>query len=219
MVRVGATLSEQEAPEQALSGQAKAESKDAAIERWQAPFFDAPAEIDRPDPEEIEKLAQARGFQIGKWEGLESGRLEAETMVKHLTAIIDEMAQPFRQLDQLVAGELAQLATIVARQVIRRELSLDSSTVTRVAEEALKTLSTVEGEVVVYLNPADITLVKELLLESLEGRPWKLVEDAELMPGGCRVKTPLSYIDASVETQMEHVFAALLDASEKQLDE
>ncbi|MCB1666998.1 MAG: FliH/SctL family protein [Porticoccaceae bacterium] len=188
------------------------------VERWQAPFFDPQASEARPDPEELEKLAHARGFQLGKWEGLEAGRLEAEKLVKRMTRIIEEMAQPFRGIDQQVASELVQVATLIAGQVVRRELSIDSGTVTAVVDEALKTLSDLSGDIQIYLNPADVAMVRELLVESLEGKSWKLVEDVEMLPGGCRVKTPLSYIDASVEKQMEVVFSTLLEASEEQLD-
>ena len=189
------------------------------IERWQAPFFEAPADsAAQVDLAEQEKLAEARGFQVGKWEGLEAGRQEAENLVKRMTEIVEEMAQPFRSLDQLVAKELAQMAMLIARQVLRRELTVDSDVVTQIASEALMTLSSLEGEIQITLNPADVILVQELLSESMDGKSWKLIEDPEMLPGGCRVKTPLSYIDASIEKQLEQVFATLLESCESNLD-
>ena len=38
------------------------------------------------------------------------------------------------------------------------------------------------------------------------------MEDASLSPGGCQVKTPTSFVDGSVEKQMEVIFANLIDA-------
>ena len=188
------------------------------FERWQAPFFEQPVNVVEADPAEVEKLAQARGFQVGKWEGLEAGRLEAEQMVERLKAVFEEMAQPFQGLDKLVAKELAQMAMLIAREVVKRELNTDSEVVLNIASEAVSTLSGLDGDIQIFLNPTDAALVKELLVESLEGKSWKLVEDPAMMPGGCRVKTPISYIDASVEKRMEAVFSSLVEASENNLD-
>lgn len=189
------------------------------VERWEAPFFEQPAEqANNKNPVEIEKLAQARGFQLGKWEGLESGRLEAEQQVKQMKSIVEEMAQPFRSLDQLVAKELAEVAMVIARQILRSELKVSSDVVTKIASEAMTMLSSIESEITIFLNPVDISTVKELMLESQDGKNWKLVEDFEMLPGGCRVKTPMSYVDASIEKQMEQVFATLLESSENSQD-
>ena len=43
---------------------------------------------------------------------------------------------------------------------------------------------------------------------------WKLLEDSDMLPGGCRVKTPISYVDASMERQVELLLGALLAACE-----
>ena len=66
------------------------------VKRWQVPFFEQSAPVPKVvDPVEVEALAQSRGFQIGKWEGLEMGKAEAEQLVKHLSGLLDEMARPF----------------------------------------------------------------------------------------------------------------------------
>ena len=57
---------------------------------------------------EQEALDQARAFRVGKEEGLQAGRAEAQEIVKSLASILDEMALPFRGLDTLVTKELAQ---------------------------------------------------------------------------------------------------------------
>ena len=82
----------------------------------------------------------------------------------------------------------------------------------------MKTLSRLEGDIEIYLNPADMALVKELAPDSLKGVSWSLVADPNMLAGGCRVKTPLSLVDASVEKQMELVFGKLLDSCENKLD-
>lgn len=189
------------------------------VELWKAPFFEQPAASSASPvaPAEQEALVQARAFLVGKEEGLESGRAEAQEIVNSLTVLAEEFVHPFRGLDALVTKELAQLAMRLAEQIVRRELTIDSSVVTDIVAEAMGTLYKLEGDIVVFLNPADAELVRQFAPESLEGKSWKVVEDAGLLPGGCQVKTPTSFVDASVEKQIEEVFSNLLESCDRGL--
>ena len=190
------------------------------IERWEAPFFEQPSAA-RPKPldtTELEALAQSRGFQAGKWEGLESGRAEAEQIVSHMADLLDEMSKPYRSLDHLVTQELANLSMLIAKQIIRRELSINSDLVVDMAREALSTMSTLEGEIEISLHPSDVEMVHQLAEGNLKGKSWKLVFDSDFLPGGCRIKTPVSYVDATIEKQMEMALGGLMDSCEHDLE-
>jgi len=189
------------------------------IQLWEAPFFEQPESLDSPPASaELEAMAQARGFQAGKEEGLASGRAEAEGIVNSLTALIEQMAQPFLGLEPLITKELVQMAMLLAERIVRRELTIDSSMVTDIVTKAMSTLYKLEGDIVIFLNPVDADLVREFAPESLEGKSWKVVEDAGLSPGGCQVKTPTSFVDASVEKQLEEVFANLVESCDQGLE-
>jgi len=192
---------------------------DNAVERWEAPFFEP---TDRAGNElplaELEALAQAKGFQSGREEGMESARSEARDIASRLGDMADHMAQPFASLDELVTKELAQLAMLLAKQIVRRELNLDSAVVKDIVSEAVATLYKLEGEIVVFVNPGDAELIRNFAPEILEGKSWKVVEDSGLFPGGCQVKTPTSFVDASVEKQIETLFANLVDSCEGKID-
>ena len=190
-----------------------------SVERWEAPFFEQPVQSGtQVSNVELEAIAQARGFQVGKEEGMEAARSEARDIVTRLGAMADHMAKPFGGLDDLVAKELAQLAISLAQQIVRRELNLDSAVVTDIVTEALEKLYNLEGEIVVFVSPQDAELVRELAPEILEGKSWKVVEDNSLFPGGCQVKTPTSFVDASVEKQMETIFASLIESCEGKVE-
>ena len=189
------------------------------IQLWQAPFFDpAPVPASGMPVAELQALAQAQGFQAGKEEGLAAGKAQAEEMVGRMTALADEFAVPFRGLDTVVTRELAQMAMLLAGHIIRRELAIDSTVVTDMVAQAMQTLYTLEGEIIVFLNPEDVELVRQHAPESLDGKAWKIVEDERLQKGGCQVKTPTSFVDASVENQMEELFSRLLDSCENEFE-
>ncbi|GAB5453007.1 MAG: hypothetical protein Hals2KO_33350 [Halioglobus sp.] len=190
------------------------------VELWNAPYFEqtTPANA-QADPAERESVAQALGFKAGRDEGFAAGKQEAERIVAALTSVADSMAQPYKDLDEIVTRELVSMAMQLAEQIARRELSIDAHIVEGLVEEALATLYKLEGEIVIFLNPSDAKLIEEFSPESLEGRNWKVVEDPNLQPGGCQVKTPTSFVDASVEKRIETVFASVIEAFEQGTDD
>ncbi|MDZ7784005.1 MAG: FliH/SctL family protein [Halioglobus sp.] len=191
----------------------------SVIQRWEAPWFETSEAWDaRSSLEEQEALARERGFQAGRQEGLTAAREEGGKIVAALAAVADHMARPFQSLDESVSRELVHLAMSLARTIVRRELSLDSSNVRELVDEALATLYSLEGEIVIFLNPADAGLFAEFTPESLEGKNWKIVEDTELSAGGCQVKTPTSFVDASVEKRLDAVFDELMKSCEQGME-
>jgi flagellar assembly protein FliH len=60
-----------------------------------------------------------------------------------------------------------------------------------------------------YINPQDFEQVKALRERHEE--TWRIVEDESLLPGGCRVETEHSRIDATVETRVKQVMDKLFD--------
>ncbi|MAT95201.1 MAG: hypothetical protein CME59_21730 [Halioglobus sp.] len=189
----------------------------SSVELWNAPPFEQTAAEsgDQSSAGEREALAQAMGFQSGHKEGFAAGKLEAQQIIASLLSVADQMAQPYRELDEIVTRELAQMAMLLARQIVRRELSVDTQIIEGLVEEALATLYKLDGETIIFLNPADAKLLQDFAPESLEGKDWKIVEDANLQAGGCQVKTPTSFVDASVEKRIESVFAGLVEICEQ----
>lgn len=182
------------------------------VQVWQAPYFEQPHQAAQASLEELAAMAQAKGFQLGKEEGLAEGRAEGQRIVAALSRVADQMAQPYAALDAVITRELAGLAMRLSEQIVRRELATDSSVVERIAEEAVEALYRLEGEIVIFVNPADAQLLRDFAPEALEGKTWRISEDPALSPGGCQVKTPSSFVDASVERRVDVVFSALRES-------
>ncbi|MNE49660.1 flagellar assembly protein H [compost metagenome] len=75
--------------------------------------------------------------------------------------------------------------------------------------EALKLLPMGAENIRIHINPQDFEQAKALR-ERHEER-WKLLEDEALLPGGCRIETDHSRIDASMETRIEKAMTQLFD--------
>ncbi len=183
---------------------------------WNVPEVQSGQDAGRNRPvtarqlEEIGEQARQEGFRQGLQEGRDQGREEMLGQARILELIIQTLAQPLEQLDDSVEQQLAQLAMLVARQLVRRELKTDPGQVIGVVREALAALPVAAREVQLVLNPEDAELVCEALSLQEGEQAIRVVEDPVLDRGGCRVVTSTSQIDATIETRLNSVIAGVL---------
>lgn len=160
--------------------------------------------------EEIQRQAYDEAYQEGMKkghaEGLAAGRKEGETEMREkaeqFSQILSALDKPFETLDEEVEKNLSQLAMIVAKQLVRRELKMDPGQVIAVVREAIGVLPLSVRNIRVYLHPDDATLVREALSLGEGDQAWQLVEEPTMGRGGCKVITDTSQIDATVESRM-----------------
>lgn len=212
---------------------------------WALPSFDPEPPEPEPEPEEVqeeieevpleevqpltlEELESIRqeayneGFATGEKEGFHSTTLkvrqEAEVALnaklQALEQLMVNLFEPIAEQDTQIEKTLVELVKHIARQVIQRELAMDSTQIEHVMREALKLLPLGVGNVRLYVNPQDFEQVKSLRERHEES--WRIVEDEALLPGGCRVETEHSRIDASVETRIAQAMNQLADQLHEQ---
>eukprot|EP01034_Spumella_vulgaris_P008319 gene8319-10588_t len=176
--------------------------------------------------EELESIRQEaynEGFATGEKEGFHSTTLkvrqEADAALSaklaSLERLMGSLFAPIAEQDSQLEKSMVGLVEHISRQVIQRELVLDSSQIESVMREALKLLPLGVGNVRLYINPQDFEQVKALRERHEE--TWRIVEDAALQPGGCRVETEHSRIDATVETRIAQIMAKLFDQLHEQV--
>jgi flagellar assembly protein FliH len=158
----------------------------------------------------IEEEARKEGFEQGRREGLVVGKKMIDERLAALDQIIRGMEQPLQQVDDLVEKDLVDLAFIIARQLIRREMNTQPDQIIAVVREALGVLPTGARGIHVCLNPADAKLVRELMVVADHEQSWQIVEDPAMTRGGCRVRSEQSRVDASVEARLNAVIANVL---------
>ncbi|MGD8218377.1 flagellar assembly protein FliH [Pseudomonas thivervalensis] len=212
---------------------------------WSLPSFDPHVPEPEPEPveelpemeevpleevqpltlEEVESIRQEaynEGFAVGEKEGFHSTTLKVRqeadvaltAKLRALESLMLNLFDPIAEQDTQIEKSLVGLVQHIAKQVIQRELAIDSTQIEQVMREALKLLPLGVGNVRLYINPQDFELVKALRERHEE--TWRIVEDATLLPGGCRVETEHSRIDATVETRISQIMAKLFDQLHEQ---
>jgi flagellar assembly protein FliH len=160
--------------------------------------------------EEIQNQARQEGFQQGLQEGRDAGLKELRERVQVLEKIVHSLDKPFEQLDETVEQQLAQLAMLVARQLVRRELKTEPEQVIAVVREALAALPVAVRNVRLALHPDDAALIRDVMSVGEGQQQLQLVEDPVQTRGGCRVFTDTSQIDASVEARLNALIAHVM---------
>jgi flagellar assembly protein FliH len=160
--------------------------------------------------EEIQNQARKEGFQQGRQEGHDKGYKEFLERIQCLEQIMRTLNKPLEELDEAVEGQLVQLAMVVARQLVRRELATEPEQVIGVVREALAVLPLAARNVSLTVNPLDADLIREGLSLQQSGNNFQIVEDPVMTRGGCRVLTEASRIDATVESRLNAVIANVL---------
>ncbi|MBV6823708.1 flagellar assembly protein FliH [Pseudomonas sp. PD9R] len=212
---------------------------------WALPSFDPPAPEPEPEPEpeppemeevpldevqpltleELESIRQEaynEGFATGEREGFHSTTLKVRqeadvaltAKIAGLEQLMTHLFEPIAEQDTQIEKSLVDLVQHITKQVIQRELAIDSTQIEHVMREALKLLPLGVGNVRLYINPQDFEQVKALRERHEE--TWRIVEDEALLPGGCRVETEHSRIDATVETRVARVMDKLFDQLHEQ---
>jgi flagellar assembly protein FliH len=156
---------------------------------------------------------ERRAFERGRAQGQTEGQA-AEAGVKHqnaakLAPLIDQLRAGFAELQEDGAQALLDLAFTIARQVVRREISLQRDALLPVAREAVSMIVDQHAHPRVYVNPQDFALLRADLEADGLFKGCRFIADARIGRGGCRVETAQGEVDATLATRWERVLAAL----------
>lgn len=205
-----------------------------AWERWELADFDAPKEEPKPAPvepppepqpepqpqivlptaEEVERIYQEaqeqgkrQGYEEGSRNGYAEGQAKAHEQAQRLARLAERLETALAQFDGAVGDELLALAVELARQVVRREIQAHPEALLDVVREALEQIP--HQHATLYLNPEDASLVRSYLGEQLAHFGHRILEDARLERGDCKVEAGGSAVDATVATRWRRVLESL----------
>ena len=206
---LGAEPEDPETGEEPVKDEDLARSEDVPVEEVK------PLTLD--ELEAIRQEAYNEGFSTGEKDGFHAGQLKAKqeadaaltSKLDGLEKLMAQLLEPIADQDRNLEHAMVTLVSQLAREVIQRDLLIDSSQIRQVLREALKLLPMGASNVRIYINPQDFDLVKALRERHEE--TWKIVEDSDLLPGGCRIETEQSRIDASVETRLGQAISQLFE--------
>jgi flagellar assembly protein FliH len=165
------------------------------------------------EPEEPEQVRIDRAWAEGHAAGLAQGHAEATLEGnQRLDDFVQnqgvETAQKLADVLAEMHERLTQVEQDIARQVVRRELSVDPHALTAVVGEALNLLVMDGKKAVVKLNPQDWTVLEGPMKESFPLPSVTWLTDVAVERGGCFVESGGAVIDGTLSRRWERAVAA-----------
>jgi flagellar assembly protein FliH len=201
------------------------DDRPSTVERTMQSEAEKRAERERRAAEEARQAAHAAaleegrkaGFEQGRKAGFEQGRAEgladARAQLEREAAQLHKLAESFgaevAQASERIAGDVIDLALDLSKAMLKNALAIRPELVVPVVADAIRHLPTVQQPALLMLHPDDARLVGDHLSRELAQDGWRIVDDAQIERGGCRVETASNLIDASAPTRWQRIAASL----------
>ena len=143
------------------------------------------------------------------------GRREAAALLEAerdaLKALIAGMNEVMQDFEQSLANDVLSMSLELAKLIVRQSLRVKPDAVVAVVREAVESLAR-RGRSDHASTPSRRCRAAahgRRERSSLRRTAWKIVEDEHIERGGCRLETPTTEVDATLETRWRRVIAAL----------
>ncbi len=172
----------------------------------------AKAEAIKKQSASIEAEAYKSGFDQGEKDGFEMGTKKLEKVLDRISQVLKGMVDYQQEFIGLHEKQILGLICSIAEKVVHGKANIDCSVVRETILEAFK-LAADRSEVTVKVSPDDIEHVKDLrpeFFERIKGlKSITMESDPTISPGGCVLETGFGHVDASLESQLEKIRAAV----------
>lgn len=152
---------------------------------------------------------KAQGFEQGHAEGVEQGHAQAQQERAQLLLIAQVFGEEIAQANERIASDILDLALDLSKAMLKNALNVRPELVIPVIGDAVRYLPSLQQPALLFLHPEDARLASTLMGDELTKAGWRVVEDAQMQRGGCRVDTASNQIDASAATRWARIAAAL----------
>ena len=192
----------------------------------------APAEIVPqvvlPSVEEIEAMREAarqdgfaQGLQEGREQGYaegraqgyadgaEAGQIESAAELENMRSVAATFGDAVAAADETIAADVLELALRLARGMVRTAFDVRPELILPVVQEAIGYLPVLAQPATLTLNPEDAEIVRQAMGQELIKGGWRIVDDAAMARGGCKVDTASNQIDAQAQARWARLTHAL----------
>ena len=148
-------------------------------------------------------------FEAGRRQGDQETRAELMPVMERLNASIAEIAEMRPDLRRRAERDVVQLALLIAKRVLHRQLSVDEGALTAIARVAFERLTRSESYTVT-VHPRFAAAIASALPGSQASRVH-IEPDPDCEPGTLIIHSAEGVIDASVDAQLEEISRGLAD--------
>ena len=134
-----------------------------------------------------------RAFEQGYKEAVAQAQMEWNGKLDVINKLEQALHQPLEDIDQIIQEKSVELAISIAKQIVRRELSLDSGQIVSTVKLAIE------------LIPKDEQHIKQLFSSNEKISKYNIVQDPTISVGGCKASTDYSLVDLTIDKQVANI--------------
>lgn len=157
------------------------------------------------------KEGHDQGLAQGLEQGLMEGKVKVEAQTLHWEQLVSRLHAPLEKLDDTVEFQLIKLATNLAEQMARCEVTVNPQIILQALKQGVEALPVNEQSIVISFNPEDLVFVQSAFSEDeCKKRGWDLRAEPTLLRGDCQIHTQTSSIDYAFSIRIEQVLKNFL---------
>jgi len=161
----------------------------------------------------IEQKGYDAGLEKGYQEGIRQAEEETQRLVTFLEGVIEGVDEGKLALVKKYEEDLKELAFEIAKTIVKKELEVSPETLRNIIESAAL-MSKNQGAMRISVSPKSYSLLTgegSELERRLNGisDDVKFISDSSLKDTDCYIETPIGFIDASVDTQLNNIELAI----------
>jgi len=198
-----------------LTGDNVAKAQPFALPTVKAPeprHFEEPPPPPRENQAQIDAViaaAKRESFEAGRQLGEQQARAELQPVLERMNASLNEVLAMRPELRRSAERDVVQLALLIARRILHRELAVDENALEAIARVAFEHLARSESYRVT-VHPRFASAVASAVPPAHAGRVH-IEPDPDCAAGTLVVHSSEGIIDASIETQFEEISRGLTD--------
>jgi flagellar assembly protein FliH len=175
------------------------------------------AGVDHLKEESLKQEGYAEGFIQGQAQAaLEAHRQitdyisnEGQKAAREFAELFINVQAQMADAEQVMARGVLELACELARQVVRRELLVNTDALQPVLREALGLLAADTKSAVIRLNPLDLDVLEPVIRSEFAGLALTLLPEEAISRGGCLVESAGTVVDGTLEKRWARTVATL----------
>jgi len=151
-------------------------------------------------------------FEGGRRQGDQQARAELQPILDRLHSSVNEVLALRAELRRRAEKDVVQLALLIARRILHREMAVDENALTALARVAFERLTRSESYSVT-VHPRFAASIKAELPGNFGSRV-RIEPDPDCAPGTLVIHSSEGVIDASLDAQLEEISRGLTDRLE-----
>ena len=128
------------------------------------------------------------------------------TLINNISNILNH---PLQEIDKIIQEKTTELALCIARQIVKRELTIDSGQIVSAVKQAIDLIPKDGEKINLHVNPKDVHHVSQIFSNDDASNKYNIIQDPSIDVGGCRASTDYSLVDLTIEKQISSIAAQI----------